>query len=100
MGTRNRVMPSYAINTMGALESQFVYTSPAQPLVYQCYIDDIFIIGQHGVESFLLFIDHLNNCSDNLKFTYEVSKEKVLFFILGKTRQEQLAHHSPLLLTH
>ena len=77
MGTR--VASNSAINTMGAFESQFVYTYSKQPLVYLQYIDDIFIIWQHGMESLLLFIDHLNNCSDNRKFTHEVSKEKVNF---------------------
>ena len=63
---------------MGAFESEFMYTYHLQPLVYLCYIDAIFIIWQHGLES-LTFIENLNSCSANLKFTFEVSKNKVSF---------------------
>ena len=77
MGTR--VAPSYAINTMETFELHFVYTYHKQPLLYLRYIDDIFIIWQHGMESLLLFIEHLNGYSANVKFTYSFSKEKVSF---------------------
>ena len=40
----SRVAPSYVINTIGASESQFVYTYPKQPLMYLHYLDGIFII--------------------------------------------------------
>ena len=79
MAISTGVAPSYATNTMGAFESDFVYTYHLQSLVY-LHIDDIFIIWQHGLVTSLTFIKHLNNCSANLNFTFEVSKDKVSFF--------------------
>ena len=72
-------MPSYALDTMGAFAAKFVYTVHKQPFVYLRYIVDIFIMWQHDMESLLCFIEHLNLCSQHLKFTYKVSREKVSF---------------------
>ena len=47
--------------------------------MYLWYIDDIFIIWKHGMESFLAFIDYLSTYSDNLKFTHQVSMEQVSY---------------------
>ena len=77
MGTK--LAPGYAINFMGTLEDQFVYTYHLQALVYVRYIDDIFIIWQHGEEELNNFISHLNNCSDHIKFTSETSTRSVAF---------------------
>ena len=54
MGTR--VARRFAINTMDASESKHMYTYHLQPLVFLQYIDDIFIIWQHGLDSLLTFI--------------------------------------------
>ena len=77
MGTR--VAPSFAIHTMGAFEAKYVYTYPLNPLLFQRYIDDIFIIWQHGWETLHSFIQHINTCSPNLNFTFEVFRDKVSF---------------------
>ena len=73
------VAPSFAIHTMGAFESKYIYPYHLKPLVYLHYIDDIFIIWQHRLDSLLTFIEHLNTCSLKLKFTSEVSRDKVTF---------------------
>ena len=77
MGTK--AAPGYAINSMGKFEAKFVYTYPKQPLLYLRFIDDIFIIWTHGRDSLMEFIDHLNNCSDSIKFTHEISDEQISF---------------------
>ena len=75
----SRVAPSYAVHALGAFESQHVYSYRLQPLLYIRYIDDIFIIWQHGRDELVEFIDHLNQCSDDFKFTHEISEDSVTF---------------------
>jgi hypothetical protein len=48
MGTK--MAPSYAINTLGNFEDLFVYIYHKQPFLWVRYIDDIFVIWQHGEE--------------------------------------------------
>ena len=59
MGTK--VAPSFAITYMGNFEEKHVYTYIQQPLMYLRYIDDIFIIWQHGVNDLAKFIEHMNS---------------------------------------
>ena len=75
----SRVAPSYAIHALGHFESKFVYTYKLQPLLYLRYIDDIFMIWPHGEEELIIFIDYLNSCTDNFKFTHEFSESNVTF---------------------
>ena len=62
----NRVALSYAFHTMVAFETSHVHSYHLQLLVYLHYIDDIFIILQHGMESLIEFIGHLSSSSDSL----------------------------------
>ena len=77
MGTKLAV--GYANNAMGSFEDLFVYTWNKQPLLYLRFIDDIFFIWQHGEESLLEFITHLNSGLQSIKFTHEVSHTEVTF---------------------
>ena len=77
MGTK--VALSYAVNFMGAFERKHIYTYHLQPLLYLRYIDDIFIIWQHGETELKTFIEHMNTCSEHIKFTTEMSTEKIAF---------------------
>ena len=77
MGTK--LAPGYAVNYMGVFEENNVYNFLITPLLYLRYIDDIFIIWQHGKDNLDIFIDHLNSCSDHIKFTSETSTEQVAF---------------------
>ena len=77
MGTK--VAPSYAVNYMGSFEKKHVYTHPLQPLLYLRYIDDIFIIWQHGETELDIFIEHMNTCSEHIKFTTERSTKEIAF---------------------
>ena len=77
MGTKTA--PSYAINTMGAFESKFVYTYHKKCLVYLRYIDDIFIMWTHTREELLEFIEFLNTRTEHFKFTSEISDKEVTF---------------------
>ena len=77
MGTR--VAPTYANIFMSDFESRHVYTHPEQPLLWVRFIDDIFLIWEHGTESLDKFISHLNNVHQTIKFTSEISPTKVNF---------------------
>ena len=70
---------SFANTFMGWFEAKFVYTYELQPLMWVSFIDDIFLIWQHGHDSLKLFEDHLNNCLDSIKFETETSTEEVHF---------------------
>ena len=77
MGTK--VAPSFAILFMADFEDKHVYTYPTQPKVWLRYIDDIFLIWEHGQEELQNFVEHLNSCHPTIKFTVEQSTEKVNF---------------------
>jgi hypothetical protein len=77
MGTR--VAPSFANIFMADFESKWVYTYPKQPTIWLRYIDDIFLIWDHGREELDNFIHHLNSCHNTIKFTAEISASNIPF---------------------
>ena len=77
MGTR--VAPTYANLFMADFEETYVYTYPTQPTLWVRFIDDIFIIWEHGPEELQKFLDHLNRVHNTIKFTSHSSREKVNF---------------------
>ena len=77
MGTE--VAPSFAVTFMGAFEKQKVYTYRLQPILFLRYIDDIFIIWQHGREELDQFIHHMNSCSTHIQFRTERSNIEIPF---------------------
>jgi len=77
MGTR--VAPSFANLFMADLEEKHVYTYPTKPSLWLRYIDDIFLIWEHGQDALDSFLDHLNSCHDTIKFTTEQSHKCVNF---------------------
>ena len=74
-----KAAPSFAIIYMGSFEDQYVYTYRLQPLLYLRYIDDIFMLWQHGVDELENFHQYLNTRVPTIKFTKEMSTEKVSF---------------------
>ena len=77
MGTK--VAPSFANLFMADFEDKFVYQYPTRASLWLRYIDDIFLIWEHGQESLELFLDHLNTCHDTIKFTADQSTTCVHF---------------------
>ena len=61
--------PSFANIFMGWFEDTHIYTYHLQPIMWKRYIDDIFIIWQHGEEELRKFINYLNDKHDSIKFT-------------------------------
>ena len=74
-----KMAPPYAILFMPELEETFLASSPLKPFVWWRYIDNIFMIWQHGEEKLKDFLKELNNCHPYIKFTSNYSQEKIDF---------------------
>ena len=64
---------------MGYLEDKILNSLVEKPLVWGRYIDDNFMIWQHGKETLKEFLKILNSCHPTIKFTREYSLHKVNF---------------------
>ena len=71
--------PPYAILFTGHLEDRILNSVVEKSFVWWCYIDDIFMIWQHGEETLKEFLKILNSCHPAAKFTAEYSVDKVNF---------------------
>ena len=83
MGTE--LAPSFANIFMGWFEDKFVYSYHSQPLLWKRYIDDIFIIWQHGETELTKFVRHLNDQHPTIKFTEERSMSSINFLDITVT---------------
>ena len=77
MGTR--LAPSFANIYMSHFEKEHVYTHDLQPTVWYRFIDDVFMIWDHGRDELDRFIRHLNSASENITFSSEVSETNLNF---------------------
>ena len=80
MGTK--LAPSYTNLFMTKFEEKYVYTYPLQPKLWKRFTNDIFLIWQHGMDSLLEFINHLNTVHSTIKFTKEISPTEISFLDL------------------
>jgi len=64
---------------MGKIEKEILEQTALKPLLYLRYIDDIFMIYQHGQDNLLEFIEMCNNHHETIKFTAEYSSDQVVF---------------------
>lgn len=76
MGTR--MAPSYANLYMGSLETKFLNSQILKPLTWLRFIDDIFMIWPHSLQTLNTFLSQLNSFS-SLRFTHEISKTNITF---------------------
>ena len=83
-----KMAPSYAILFMSYIENQILESSVLKPLVWWRYIDDIFLIWQHGEENLKIFLEHLNNFHPTIKFTADYSHTNVNFLDVQVIRSE------------
>ena len=80
MGTK--LAPSYANLFMSKFEQDHVYTYHLQPSLWKRFIDDIFLIWTHGMDTLKEFILHLNTVHPTLKFTSVISPTEIAFLDL------------------
>ena len=77
MGTK--MAPSYADIFMHTLETKLLKDYPLTPTYYYRYIDDIFLIWTHGLNSLLDFHTHFNSYHQSIKFSIEHSTSSIPF---------------------
>ena len=77
MGTK--MAPSYANIFMANLENNMLSSFELKPSYYCRYIDDIFFIWEHGLDSLIKFSDHCNSYHSSIKFTMDHSKSNLPF---------------------
>ena len=77
MGTR--LAPSFANLYMYHFVDLYVYPYHLQPKVWYRYIDDIFMIWEHGKSELDSFIKHRNDCNKNITFSSEISENQLNF---------------------
>ena len=82
-----KMAPPYAILFMSNLEETFLATSPYKPFIWWRFIDDIFMIWQHGEEKLKEFLELLNSCHPTIKFTSEYSSDKINFLDVQVIRE-------------
>ena len=74
-----KAAPSFAIIYMGSFEDEYVYTYHLQPRLFIRYIDDIFMLWQHGIDELEIFHEYLNTRVPTITFTKEYSNKQVSF---------------------
>ena len=64
---------------MAELEKAILEKCPLKPFIWWRYIDDIFLIWEHGEENLLKFVDILNSFHPTIKFTVNYSRSEIDF---------------------
>ena len=62
---------------MTDLEKKIINASEEKPMIWGRYIDDIFLIWEHGEEYLEKFLNKLNTFYPTITFTAEYSKEAI-----------------------
>lgn len=76
MGTK--FAPSYANLYLAGIEQDFLGSRVLSPLVWRRFLDDVFMIWQHGLDELEVFMRELNAASP-LSFTYSASSASATF---------------------
>ncbi len=71
--------PPYAILFLAELENRLLQHAVDKPMLCWRYIDNIFLVWQHGEDKLLEFVSYLNSAHSSIKFTAEWSKSSVNF---------------------
>lgn len=90
MGTR--VAPTFANIFMAEFERLHVYPYPRQPSLWLRFIDDIFMIWDHGQECLTEFINHLNQAHPTISFTVDISPLEVHFLHVWVINRNSVLH--------
>ncbi|XP_053391936.1 uncharacterized protein LOC128554662 [Mercenaria mercenaria] len=80
--------PAYASLFMGKLETDFLESYHLKPTAWLRFLDDIFMIWDHSLADLKDFIKKLNAHHPTIKFTYNVSENKVSFLDVTVLKNE------------
>ena len=75
---------------MGKLEQDFIQSRSLGPSTWLRFLDDIFMVWDHSLESLHSFIDALSSFHPSIKFTYSISTKKVNFLDVTVSKSENL----------
>ena len=87
-----KLAPSYANLFMTTFEEKYVYTYPLKHKLWKRFIDDIFMMMPHGMNSLVKFIEHLNRVHPIIKFTSDISDREISFLNLAIYIQHSQLH--------
>jgi len=71
--------PRYVDIYMAKFEKEVHLKCPLQPHTYYRYLDDIFIMWTHGEDSFMDYLNNLNDHEPPIRFKYVMQKERIDF---------------------
>ena len=71
--------PPYSILFMADLEKRSLSDMDLKPCIWWRYIDDIYLIWEHGEESLKLFLEGINKIHPTIKFTADWSYSSLNF---------------------
>ena len=74
--------PTLANIFMSVILRRFLATQTSHPLLLKRYIDDVFILWQHGEASLVTFLSNINNIHPNIRFKYEYFNQSSAFLDL------------------
>ena len=66
---------------MESLEEKLLETAPLKPKYWRRYVDDTFVVWQHGRHTLDQFHQHLNHACPSIQFTREIEEEGKLSFL-------------------
>ena len=102
MGTKMAV--AFAVIFMAHIEKQLLTASPQKPIIWKRFIDDIFSVWTLPEKEISHFVDFANSFHATIKFTHEMSSDKIVFldtevfkgprFAVDKTLDVQ-THYKP-----
>ena len=75
---------------MEYFEEMALESAQLQPKVWKRYVDDTFVIWQHGSPSKQSFLEHLNNQRDSIKLTMEEEQDNRITFLDVLVQREGL----------
>ena len=70
---------AFAVIFMAHIEKQLLAISPHKPLIWKRFIDDIFSVWTLPKAEINNFIDFANSFHTTIKFTHEMSSDKIVF---------------------
>ena len=71
--------PNYAIIFMHSVEEEILKNTTLKPRIWRRFIDDVFIVWTHGMETLEKFLNYINQAHETIKFTAEYSTQEVPF---------------------
>ena len=74
--------PTIANIFLSVIFRKFLKTQSLQPLLLKRFIDDMFLVWNHGEASLVTFLTQLNNVHPKLHFKYSYSTQETVFLDL------------------